>query len=78
MRDLRSIVFENLDSAFENGYFKKGELLHGATLVEIANDMLAYSEDLEDETVDELLPFIREWMLKISGGESAEGLDVES
>jgi hypothetical protein len=78
MRDLRSIVFQNLDSAFENGYFQEGELLHGATFEEIANDMIAFSEDIEDETAADLLPFIREWMLKIAGGGRAEGLDVES
>lgn len=63
MISLREVVFGNLDNAWENGYFKEGEQLHGATAEDIAFDMLAYAEDLEDEdTIDDILPFIQEWL----------------
>lgn len=60
--DLRKIVFENLDAALDNGYFEDPEGLQTFTVLEIANDMLAYAADIEDIDDPQLLvPFIAEW-----------------
>ncbi len=60
---LRKVVYENLNNAKENGYFKPGEQLHGATPEEIANDLLAYAVDCEPIDDPQLLvPYIVEWL----------------
>lgn len=58
---VQSQVFEILNNAKENGYFELGELLHGATAEEVANDILAYADYLE-LTKEEMLPHIRKWL----------------
>jgi hypothetical protein len=51
-----------LRSAEENGYFECGEYLEGATAEEIADDMIAMASDLETYRVEEILPFVTEWL----------------
>jgi hypothetical protein len=61
-QSVREIVFASLTSAAENGYFKSGEYLDGATAEEIADDMLAFAPDCEAFNAEMLLPYIREWL----------------
>lgn len=58
---VESEVFEILSNCKENGYFDPGELLHGATAEEVANDIKAYADYLEF-TETEMLPHIKKWM----------------
>lgn len=60
--NLKQIVFENLDHAWDNGYFEEGEQLWEATAQEIADDMLAYCVDIDEDTTENILPHIEEWL----------------
>lgn len=51
-------VASNLDSAIENGYFQILEW----PVKDIALDLIAYAEDCEDCSVDELVPHIWNWL----------------
>jgi hypothetical protein len=62
MENIRDLVFENLNIAAGNGYFKKGEHLHGASPEDIADDMICYAGDMENYTVEQILPHIKEWL----------------
>lgn len=62
---LRHSVFDNLDSAYENGYFDAGEQLFGATAAEIAQDMALYAVDFEGlYYVDDITPHVRAWLYR--------------
>lgn len=65
-RSARRAVFENLDSAAENGYFAPGEQLDGATAEEIVGDLRAYAEDprLNDVNNGLLERAVLAWMHK--------------
>ncbi len=63
---LRQRVFDNLDNALTNDYFKPGEYLHGASPEEIALDMVGMADDIETEDPVDLLPYVREWMARRS------------
>jgi hypothetical protein len=73
MTSLKEIVFENLDHALENGYFEPGEQLHGATSEEIAGDMIAYAEDVEDYEKADLLPHIEKWLKEKGSNHGSTG-----
>lgn len=59
---VRRMVFRNLDSAYENGYFAEGEYMHGACANSIAEDMRAFSEDAYDHRPAALVPHVRAWL----------------
>lgn len=63
-RGLRRIVFDNLDSAAENGYFEPGEHLDAMTADEIAYDLTCYAEECGGYPVAELAPYVRLWLQK--------------
>lgn len=52
------IVKTNLDSAIENDYH---EILEW-TPSDIAKDLMAYSEDCQECTEEELLPHVNKWL----------------
>jgi hypothetical protein len=60
--NIKQIVFDNLDSAKENGAFESGEELDGATAEEIAEDMVVYADDCDEFTTEQVLPHIKEWI----------------
>lgn len=62
MNTLRDRVFEDLNHSLENGYFEPGEMLHGSTAEEIAIDMIAFVEDVENETAETLTSHIQAWL----------------
>lgn len=51
-------VFNNLDSALENGYT---ELLTWPVM-DIALDLTAFASDCENEKPEDLIPHIQEWL----------------
>jgi hypothetical protein len=57
---IRKIVFSNLESAKEGGYFE--EYLGAATPEEIADDLVALAEDLERYLPKDILPYVKEWL----------------
>ncbi|AZO48072.1 hypothetical protein [Mesorhizobium sp. M4B.F.Ca.ET.058.02.1.1] len=59
---LREKVFENLQHAKENGDFEPGGFLHGETVEQLADDMVAYAADVEDEDPKDLIPHIQAWL----------------
>jgi hypothetical protein len=59
---IRSLVFSNLNSAKEGGYFERGEYLEGATPEEVADDMVALASDLERYLASDILPYVKEWL----------------
>jgi hypothetical protein len=59
---IRKIVYSNLDSAKEGGYFERNEYLDGATPEEVADDMVALAEDLERYLAADILPYVKEWL----------------
>lgn len=61
---VRSLVFTNLDAAKENGYFDVGEQLHNLCAEDVAEDMLVYAADVEDYEARQLVPYVREWLMK--------------
>lgn len=63
-RKLRKMVFANLDSAAQNGYFEPGEHCHDMSADELAYDMTAYAADLESCHCWQLVPYVIEWKRK--------------
>lgn len=59
---LRGIVFDNLDSAAQNGYFEPDEHLHGMSPDEIAYDMVLHAVDCSEFVTPELTPYVRQWL----------------
>lgn len=59
---MRAIVFHNLDSARDSGYFNPGEYLHGLCAEDIAEDMLVYAPDVEDYEAHQLVPYVAQWL----------------
>jgi hypothetical protein len=59
---LRELVFSNLNSAKEGGYFECGEYLDKATPEEVADDMVALASDLEDYRAEDIISYVREWL----------------
>jgi hypothetical protein len=59
---IRKLVFSNLESAKEGGYFERGEYLDNATPEEVADDMVALASDLERYLAEDILPYVREWL----------------
>ncbi len=55
-------VFENLNSAKENGYFEPGQYLHEINAEDLALDMIFYAENCESCEVDDILPFVKQWI----------------
>jgi len=55
----REMIFDDLDSAIENGY---GERLAEYSAIEICMDLIAFAADCEDSSVDELLPHVLQWL----------------
>jgi hypothetical protein len=70
-QDLRVIVRDNLDTAEENGQFEPGEYLDGLDAEEIARDMAAFAEDVEDYEAAQLIPHIEEWLKEKGHGKQA-------
>lgn len=62
MTDIKKIVYDNLDNSRDNGYFEKGEQLHGANAEEIADDMMAFSADCEKLNAEQLKPHVETWL----------------
>lgn len=60
-RRIRRQVFENLDSAYRNGYFEPGEYLNCMSPDEIAYDMTVYAEDCAPMEGPTLAQYVREW-----------------
>lgn len=58
----REIIRNNLDNALAYFYFAPGEQLHGASVEEIACDLMAYAEDCQQLTEAEMIPHITEWL----------------
>lgn len=54
---LKKSIFENLDNSKANGY--EPELWEARDLGE---DLVMWAEDLEDENIEVMLPFIEEWL----------------
>jgi hypothetical protein len=63
-QSLEERVHHSLDCAKENGYFAKGEFCHGASDEDLAEDLVTYDADLEDETEEAVLPFVKTWRAK--------------
>lgn len=61
-RRVQRAVFDNLDSAYGNGYFEPGEHLHGATSWEVAGDLSLYAEDFGDTEPWKLEPHVQTWL----------------
>lgn len=60
-RDMRQSVFDNLDSAHDNGYF--GPWRNGATAEDIAQDMALYATDHNGNSyTQDITPYVREWL----------------
>jgi hypothetical protein len=64
---IRKLVFSNLDSAKENGYFERSEYLDGATPEEVADDLVALADDLERYLAADILPYVEEWLKENQG-----------
>ena len=62
MTSLRDIIFGNLNSALEGGFFDRGEYLDGVSPEELAADMIAHAADVEHCTIEQILPFVKEWL----------------
>lgn len=58
----RRAVLADLDSAYQNGYFKPDEQLHGCSPDEIAYDMTCYSPQFENAKPETLTPYVRQWL----------------
>lgn len=54
----QEVVNENLEHAVENGYFLT---LTEWTVAEIVHDLMCYSVDCENSTVEDLTPFVQTW-----------------
>jgi hypothetical protein len=54
----QEVVNENLEHALDNGYF-----LNAAewSVLEIVGDLLIYSVDCENSSIEELTPFVKIW-----------------
>ena len=62
---LRAKVFDNLDNALANGYFKPGSFCCGMSAEELAQDLLAYAADFEDVyAAYTIVPYVTEWKQK--------------
>lgn len=59
-KELRTRVFDNLNSAIEGGYT---EILSWPNS-DIALDLLAFAEDLSEVTPEEIEPYINEWRIE--------------
>lgn len=59
MTDLEIEVRDNLESAKNNGYWE--EDLKKLSDEEVAKDMIFYASDLENYSVEDLIPFIKKW-----------------
>jgi hypothetical protein len=59
---IRKLVYSNLESAKEGGYFERGEYLDNATPEEVADDMVALASDLERYLASDILPYVTEWL----------------
>lgn len=57
MKFLRDRIFESLNSAIENGYE-----LREWTAEDIAKDLAEYDSYFESTPVEDLVPFIQEWL----------------
>lgn len=62
INELHSIVFDHLDNAAENGHFAKGEYLDALSPDEITYDLIMYAELCGGYQIDELTPYVREWL----------------
>lgn len=62
---LRRVVFSNLDSAYDNGYFKPGEYLFAMSAWELADDMVLNAADCEGMKPAKLVPHIHAWERKM-------------
>lgn len=60
--NLRDRVFVNLQSAFEVAHFEPHGYFDGATVRDIATDMVVNAEDVYDESIDKIVPYIVEWI----------------
>jgi hypothetical protein len=70
--ELRTTILESLEGAVSNGY--AGTLLTW-TDEEIAQDMIDFASDLEDQTVEAMVPHIAEWRKSMADREIPEGDD---
>jgi hypothetical protein len=70
--ELRTTVLENLEGAVANGY---ASTLLTWTDAEIAQDMINFGGDLEDQTVEAMVPHIAEWRKSMADREIPEGDD---
>ena len=61
-RRLRSVVYSNLNSAYESGHFEQDGYLHGLCALELAHDLTHYAEDCYDLQPRKLLPYVRAWL----------------
>lgn len=59
---VRAMIFANLDSAYQNGYFEEGQQFWGSGPHEIALDLTAYASDCEGRNPDTLAPHVRAWL----------------
>lgn len=59
---LRYKVFQNLNSAREDGQFAPPDgYLYAMTPAEVAYDLICYAEDCQYEETDVLTPYVKEW-----------------
>jgi hypothetical protein len=65
-RELRRLMWRNLDSAYEGGQFSRAEQgpLWGLPALDIAADMELYCEDLSGYDRNELMPHVYAWMIR--------------
>lgn len=60
-RRIRRMVFDNLDSARDNGYFAPGEYLFAMSTEEIAHDLSCFAQDCEGMKPATLKPHVIAW-----------------
>jgi hypothetical protein len=70
--DLRENILESLAGAVSNGY---ASTLLTWTDAEIAQDMIDFASDLEDETIEAMVPHIAEWRRSMADKEIPGGED---
>jgi len=59
---MRRMVWDNLDSAYANGFFEPGEQLHALPAFEVAYDMVTYADDCFNLDPVRLTPYVYAWM----------------
>lgn len=60
-KHVRRLVFDNLDSARDNGYFAPGEYLFAMSTEEIAHDLSCFAQDCEGMKPATLKPHVIAW-----------------